>query len=659
MTKVAIAHDFLAHKDGGAERVLRQLIKLYPEADILTLTFDPDRFQDLDSSKVKASWLSRLPKALKQNPKYLLFLIRSGLKSLPSKQYDLLIINSSGWTKNLAKKPGATKIVYCNSPNRLIWDSWPSYFVENLEKLSIFARPTFLLLNVYISQLRLWDYHANQDIDKLVANSSYIAKRISKYYKKSVQIIHPPVELIKNPNLKPSPQLSDRVDLSRPYFIYLGVLSRYKLVDQVVEAFKLLGDDYRLLVVGDGPEKSQLEDLAKDLDNIIFLGWVSEEDKLILLAKAKAFIFPSIEDFGITPIEALSQATPVIARNAGGLKETIKPKTGILLDLISPSSLANAIKKFDPSDFSDTLMKQVAVDYSPENFIRQFEVLTSSFDFSSLARVKIFDWMIDPITINQLLEKIKSRLDQSGQNNQPLVIIKPYVEHFNPNNFSQNEIEQLNQIGIIVPDGVALQWAGTYLTLYKPNLIDLFKSLFELISNPTKFSRVLPEKFAGNDFTLPLMRYAHKNQLKISTIGGDDPKSRVDQLNQIFGKFSHLQVLDGYYSEDQELEIIEKINKFCPDILFVATGLGKQEKFILKYHKVITAKVIVAEGGSFDYDSLGGDHKRAPAILRKHNLEWAWRLLTSPSGTSSTRLKRQLFIPRFIWRVHQESGRNS
>ncbi|MCA9349611.1 WecB/TagA/CpsF family glycosyltransferase [Candidatus Saccharibacteria bacterium] len=653
MTKVAIVHDFLAHKDGGAERVLRQLIKLYPEANILTLTFDPDQFFDIDPERVKTSWLSHLPKYFKQNPKYLLPLIRSGLRSLPSKHYDLLIINSSGWSKNIVKKPDATKIVYCNSPNRLIWDSWPSYFTSNLTGLSIFARPVFLLLNFYISRLRLWDYDANQDIDKLIANSSYIAKRIYKYYKLSSQIVYPPVELATESTLDSESLEVQGVKLEPGYFLYLGVLSRYKQVDIIIDSFERLGSNYRLVIAGDGPEAKSIATRVGNIDNIDFLGRVSDQEKLTLFKHAQAFVFPSIEDFGITPLEALSQATPVIARNAGGLKETIKPGTGVLLDQISIESLTKAIVEFDPSLYSDSQMKSVAKQYSSSQFDRAFKNLTKDIDFDHKSRVAILDWMVDPITIEELLGRVKQVVSEDYT--QPMIVIKPYVEHFNPSNFTKSELAILNQIATIVPDGIALQWAGVYLQYSRPNLFNLIGSLVELVVNPARFDRVLPEKFAGNDFTLPLLKFAHNRQLRISILGGDDSRGRKKQLNQLFGRFEQLQVINGYYDANQEQEIVDQINQFAPDILFVATGIGKQEKFIIKYYQQLKAKVIVGEGGSFDYDSLGGSQRRAPGFVKRHNLEWAWRLLTSPSGTSTTRLKRQLFIPKFIWGIHQSA----
>lgn len=263
----------------------------------------------------------------------------------------------SAWVKNIKKAEGSVHICYCHSPARMLWDSWPAYlYQKNKSGLVKF-------LVIYIcSKLRLWDYYGSQKVDLMIANSRYVAGRIAKFYQLKSTIIHPPV--VVGEALKNQPK-SD-------YYLVLSVLSRYKNIELAIRSFADNGR--RLIVVGDGPDRVRLREMAKNAKNIQFSGRVSDNEKWRLLAGARALIFPSIEDFGITPVEAMASATPVIARRGGGLSETvIDAKTGVFFDDNSAKALTRAVQQFETMNFSPTTLIAQAKKYDRAKFITKLK----------------------------------------------------------------------------------------------------------------------------------------------------------------------------------------------------------------------------------------------------------------------------------------------
>jgi glycosyltransferase involved in cell wall biosynthesis len=214
----------------------------------------------------------------------------------------------------------------------MLWDSWPGYIKDM--HIGPFIR--FYLIRL-VSRLRLWDYYQSQGNIEFIANSQYIASRISKFYHRSSKVIYPPVDTT-TPD-KPSDNKND-------FYLIVSVLSKYKNIDLAVRAFKSNNKD--LVIAGDGPELDSLKSKAKGHSNIKFAGRVSEKEKRELMQKAKGFIFCSIEDFGITMVESIASNTPVIALRGGGALEIIKERnTGIFFDSPTVTSLNNAISEYE------------------------------------------------------------------------------------------------------------------------------------------------------------------------------------------------------------------------------------------------------------------------------------------------------------------------
>lgn len=364
--KVAILHDWLNHKAGGAESVLLELVQMYPQADIFTLIYDKNLFgEKLRDRIIKPSFLQAMPKFIKRRPQLMLPLVRRATESFKLDGYDLIISSSSAWVKNIKKPTSAVHICYCHSPARMLWDNWPKYLdqVEVLNKGFLAPSLRFLVIRL-CSKLRLWDYYGAQKVDVFVANSQYVAERLSKFYGRQATVIYPPVD-------------TESALLNQPkkdYYLILSVLARYKNIELAIKSFAKSGK--KLIIAGDGADRERLNNLAGEATNINFYGRVSDTEKWRLLAGAKALIFPSVEDFGITPVEAMASATPVVAMAGGGLAETVtEGVTGLFFESNDSSKLTQAIKQADKSKFDEKALRERAAKFKRAVFISKFRDL--------------------------------------------------------------------------------------------------------------------------------------------------------------------------------------------------------------------------------------------------------------------------------------------
>ena len=252
------------------------------------------------------------------------------------------------------------------------------------------------------------------------------------------------------------------------------------------------------------------------------------------------------------------------------------------------------------------------------------------------------------------IEEINSLIVEYAkkETKKPLIIFKPYVEFLSLAGKNDDVKKLLNSSDINIADSSAIQWAASYL-YGKPNIgsniISTYFSLIFRLQSEKWRQQIVPQRMAGVDQTLPLLRLASKNNLKIGILGG--PKDTLATQKELEKRFKNIKVniWSGFYEESSESEIIDDIASKNLDVLFCAMGFPKQEKFIVKHQNKLNAKVLIGEGGSFDYDQLGGSIKRAPAWMRKLSLEWLWRLVIQPK-----RIRRQLAIPNFIKQVRKE-----
>lgn len=354
--KIAFVHDWLTNL-AGAEQVLLAMHELYPEAPIYTSVFCKEKFPQLKNVKVIPSFLQKVPFG-KSKHQMFPHLRTIAFEQFDLSKYDVVISDGHAEAKGVITKPETIHICYCHTPIRYYWSNYHEYiknprygFLNPLVKLG---------MPYLINYLRLWDRAAADRVDYFIANSDYIAGRIKKYYQRDSVTIYPPVNVSK---FKPAKKIKD-------YYFAFGRLIPYKKFDLIVEAFNDLG--LPLKIAGDGPELKKLKKMAKK--NIEFLGYVTDEQLATLYAEAKAFIFPTEEDFGITPIEAMASGRPVIAYGRGGTLETIKTGvTGIFFNEQTPQCLINTIRKFNPATFQPTKIRQHALKFDKTIFQKKIQ----------------------------------------------------------------------------------------------------------------------------------------------------------------------------------------------------------------------------------------------------------------------------------------------
>jgi glycosyltransferase involved in cell wall biosynthesis len=349
--KVAIVHDWLV-SPGGAEKVVYQLHQMWPEAPIYTAAFDPEKFPEYSGTNVRPTWLDLIPLAKK---KHQLFSIPRALAfmMLDLSDYDIVISSCSAESKYVRTGPHTLHLCYCHTPIRYYWSDYDWYL----------QHPPFGALNgvakavlpKIIGALRKLDYSRAQKVDIFLANSRFVQDRIQTYYNRPSQVIYPPVAVSRFPV---SEQRGD-------YYLIVGRQVAYKRLDLAVDAFNELG--LPLKVAGEGEEIKVQKPRAKA--NIEFLGRVGDDQLPGLYGGAKGFVFPAVEDFGIVPVEAMANGTPVIAYAEGGVLESVvEGTTGTFFHEKSAASLIEAIKRFESMTFDPHAIRAQAEKFSEEAF---------------------------------------------------------------------------------------------------------------------------------------------------------------------------------------------------------------------------------------------------------------------------------------------------
>jgi len=355
--QVAIVHDWLV-TDAGAEKVLKELVDLYPDADIFSLVdFLSSKQRDtiLKGKKASTSFIQKLPFAKSHFRNYLpLFPI--AIESFQLQKYDLVISSSWAVAKGVKTERSQTHICYCYTPIRYAWDLYDEY-TANL------WQPKKMVVQKTLKYIREWDLKTLDRVDYFIACSHYVAKRIEKTYAiKDVEVIYPPVDT----------QHFTFHKKKEEFYLSASRLVPYKKTKLIVQAFNQMPDK-KLVVIGDGEEYNEIKKIAKE--NVIVLGYQEREVLIDFMQHAKGFVYAAIEDFGIAPIEALSCGTPVIALNEGGTKETINSTNGVLFETQTIESIIDAVAKFEKKRFDSLKISQNVEFYNPQRFkdeIKQF-----------------------------------------------------------------------------------------------------------------------------------------------------------------------------------------------------------------------------------------------------------------------------------------------
>jgi glycosyltransferase involved in cell wall biosynthesis len=359
--KVAIVCDWLTGI-GGAERVILELHKLYPEAPIYTSQFDPKALPWFEAANVRTSWLQKLPKRLK---KFLPLLRAWTFSRLDLSEYDLVLSSSGAEAKAVKTGPNTTHICYCHSPTHYYWIRHDEY----LEKpgfpfgLNWLAR---LSLKLLVGPLKRWDRRAAKRPDYLIANSTYTQANIKRYYRRDSTVIFPPVEVDRFKSAAAPPP--------RHGFVVAGRQTPYKRFDLAIRACDQLG--VPLIVIGDGPDHRRLERLANKLPGrgTTFLTNVSDHDIVEHFQTALGFIMPSMDDFGIVAVEAMAAGTPVIAYSKGGSVDYVQPgKTGLFFERQTVRSLSSKLEVAAAKTWDHKAIADAAQQFSVANFVKNMQ----------------------------------------------------------------------------------------------------------------------------------------------------------------------------------------------------------------------------------------------------------------------------------------------
>jgi glycosyltransferase involved in cell wall biosynthesis len=335
--KVAIVHDWL-NQIGGAEGVLEVLVGMFPDAPVYTSMYWPEAmppaYREWD---IRTTWMDRLPGIYRHHQPYLL-LYPLAFGGLDLSGYDLVISNKSAFCLGVKTAPDTRHVCYCLTPTRFVWNL--STYVDREGA----GAPARQMVRPFLGTLQRWERAAADRVDAFVGISREVQRRIQRTYGRESAIIYPPVN---TDRFAPVGEHGD-------YFLIVSRLIPYKRIDLAVQAFNELG--LQLWIGGEGRDRLRLEAIAGP--NIRFLGRVPDEKLGSLLAGCRAFVFPGLEDFGITPVEAMAAGRPVIAYAGGGaLDSVVEGETGVFFHEQTPAALAAAVRCFDEQSFSPATIR--------------------------------------------------------------------------------------------------------------------------------------------------------------------------------------------------------------------------------------------------------------------------------------------------------------
>lgn len=355
--KVAIVHDWLVNY-GGAERVVEAMLSIYPDADIFTLVYDEKKMGKIfPKEKVHPSFIQKWPMATKLYTKFLKFMPKA-FESFDFSGYDLVLCSSSSCAKGVITPPSVPHIAYIHTPMRYAWDQYFEY-----KKRS--GKLTRFFMDKWMSEIRLWDFVSSQRIDSIAANSSYISRRIEKYWNRESTVIFPPVD---------TDRLSPNGKDSEDFYVVFSRFVPYKRIDLAIKACGEL--NRKLVVIGSGSQEKELKELAAEYNgaDITFTGRISDEEVKDYLQRCRALLFCAEEDFGIIPVEAQACGRPVIAFKKGGALETVvEGKTGTFFSEQTSESLMDAIERFEKMTFDTEKIVEHAKTFSTSRFCAQLK----------------------------------------------------------------------------------------------------------------------------------------------------------------------------------------------------------------------------------------------------------------------------------------------
>ncbi len=378
--RVALVHDWLTGMRGG-EKVLEAALELYPQAEIYTLIYRPDRVSGLiNSRRIHVSWLDALP-GVSHYYRYLLPLMPWAIENFDLGDYDLVLSFNHCVAKgvSLTPRPGRRPplhICYCHTPMRYVYDQFHDYFADGARGMQRFGAG---IIRPYLMR---WDKSSSRGVNSFVANSENVRRRIAKAYGRDSAVIYPSVDtdFFHLPAARRS---------GEPYYLIACALVPYKRVDLAIAACRKLG--VALKVVGVGTEAGHLKQRAEGAA-VEFLGWQSDEVLRDLYQNCEAFLFPADEDFGITAVEAMACGRPVIAFKKGGALETVREGvTGVFFAAQTATALADAIRRAKDIRFEPEAIRAHALTFDDKRFKESFSgfVQKAWEDHAAAAKVRV------------------------------------------------------------------------------------------------------------------------------------------------------------------------------------------------------------------------------------------------------------------------------
>ncbi|KKW17331.1 hypothetical protein A3J43_00460 [Candidatus Uhrbacteria bacterium RIFCSPHIGHO2_12_FULL_54_23] len=354
---IALVHEFLGSTRGGQEEVLKELHALFPDAPVYTIIADRARLpEDYRGWDIRPSFISRLPFGVSHFQWYLP-LMSSAVEALDLSSYDIVLSSASAFAKGVITQPHTLHMCYCHTPTRYLWTDAHSYIASR--RFSFFVRA---FVQPHLTKLRIWDRLAAERPQIMLANSQAVAARIRHYYRRESSVIYPPVDV-------------DAFSVGKGtggYFLTGGRLVESKQFDLVVTAFNKLR--MPLVIFGHGREYKRLKAMAGT--TIRFTGYLDKGRRARLFADARAFIYPQVEDFGITAVESMAAGRPVIGYAAGGILETVKDgETGVHFPEQTWECLGDTVVRFDAARFDPQRLRAHAEQFSIQKFkdaMRQF-----------------------------------------------------------------------------------------------------------------------------------------------------------------------------------------------------------------------------------------------------------------------------------------------
>jgi glycosyltransferase involved in cell wall biosynthesis len=348
-------HDWLTNQ-GGAERVLWALHRAFPDAPIYTSVHDPEAFPRFAEAgvDVRTSFLQRWPMARRRHQLYPV-LRTMAFESFDLCDADVVISSCSAEAKGVITRPDTLHVCYLHTPTRYYWSDHHRYAADpgfgRLDPLVRLAMPFFA------HHMRMWDLAAASRVDQFVANSAFVAQRITKYYRRQATVIHPPIQLGRFEIVAAGPE---------EFFLVAGRLVPYKRAELAVRACREL--DLPLVVAGVGSELGRLRAMAGPRTR--FLGRIGDGQLASLLGRARALIHCAEEDFGLLPLESMASGRPVIAYGAGGVLETVREGvTGTFFPEQTVESLQDALRRFPDMHFDPFELRAHAARFDEAPFI--------------------------------------------------------------------------------------------------------------------------------------------------------------------------------------------------------------------------------------------------------------------------------------------------